>query len=161
MPPEQSGLLQLIATAVTPVVMISTAATLILGINTKHQSMADRLRALTAEHRQAATPQARRILIAQQLRWFERRIHYAAAAHRMLYLAIVLFLFTILLLILAPAKLSWTPAAYTFFVLGVLLMLAAAGFEFMELRWTNLTLRLEMQDVLASTNPAKERAKRD
>ncbi len=152
MPSEPStGLLQLITAAVTPVVMISTAATLILGINSKHQSMSDRLRILAAEFRQAETSDARRGVIRQQMRWFERRVHYSALAHRTLYLAIVVFLLTILTVVLAPAGAVWTPAAYVLFVGGTVLILTAVVFEFIELWWTNRTLQLEMSDVIAPT----------
>ncbi len=147
-----TGLLQLITAAVTPVVMISAAATLILGINSKHQSMADRLRVLASEFRQAHTSDVRRASISQQMRIFERRIHYSATAHRILYLAIVVFLLTILTVVLAPAGAVWTPAAYVLFVGGTVLILAAVVFEFIELWWTNRTLQLEMSDVIA---PAK------
>jgi hypothetical protein len=49
-----------ISAAVTPVVMISANAILISAISAKHQSMSDRLRALTAEWRNPATPVTRR-----------------------------------------------------------------------------------------------------
>ncbi len=151
----------MIAAAVTPVVMISTAATLILGINSKHQSMADRLRSLAGEFRLPSTTVDRRRVIAQQLRWFDKRVHYSALAHRILYISIVLFLLTILLIILAPVRFAWTTMAYVWFVSGVILMLVASAFEFMELWWTNLTLKLELSDVLASIGAEKAPAKHD
>ena len=45
-----SGLLGLITSAVKPVVLISAAASLILGINQKQANVADRLRTLATEH---------------------------------------------------------------------------------------------------------------
>ena len=51
MNPNEMGLLQLINAAVTPVVMISACATLIIGINTKHSGAADRVREIARRYR--------------------------------------------------------------------------------------------------------------
>jgi hypothetical protein len=78
-----------ISAAVTPVVMISANAILISAISSKHQSMSDRLRALTAEWRNAATPVTpvtRREAIAGQLRLFDEQLRWVTlVAHRSLY----------------------------------------------------------------------------
>lgn len=147
MPPDTSaGLPQLIAAAVTPVVLISASATLILGINNKHQSMSERIRSLTAEYRQADTTGERRKVIQLQIVCFRRRVMYSAAAHRLLYLSIILFL-VMILIILAPAHLSYPPAAYVLLVCGITTMLIAVAFEFSELWSANQTLELEYDDI--------------
>lgn len=147
-PQPSSDLLQLITAAVTPVVMISTSALLIVGINAKHQSMSDRVRTLTTEFRAPSTKSERRAAISRQAHLFERRIAYTATGHRLLYLAIVLFLVTILLIIVSPLNVAWTPAAYALFFSGVLLMLTAVAFELLELSFSNRTLQAEIHDVL-------------
>ena len=143
-----AGLLQLITAAVTPVAMISSAAIIIGAVSGKHQSMSDRLRALASEYRDLSTTDDRRANICLQMGLFNRRIRYSANAHRLLYLAIASFTFTVLLIIASPSGLTWTPAAAILFASGVALMLVAVVFEFIELWWTNQTLRLEMSDVL-------------
>lgn len=147
-----AGLLEQISAAVTPVAMISSAAIIIGGINTKHQSMSDRLRTLATEFRHADTSDERKSDICRQMEIFNKRIKYSANAHRLLYLAISAFTFTVLLIILSPSGVKWTPAAYILFVVGVALMLVAVVFEFVELMWTNRTLRIEMEDVLCLTS---------
>src|SRR5271165_5729462 len=97
-----AGLLQLITAAITPVAMISAAAIIIGGIGSKHQSLSDRVRSLTAEFRETATSEERRASIRQQMLWFERRINHVANASRLLYFAIAAFVFTVLLIILTP-----------------------------------------------------------
>jgi len=156
--PEE--LLQLITAAVTPVVMVSVAAVLILGINSKHQSIADRIRNLSGEFRNPDTSAARRDSIAQQMVLLRQRVNYATTGQSLLYLAIALFLATVILIILSRAVISWTPAAFGLFLVGVLLMLLAVILEFQELRLASRTLALEMRDSV-SRAAAMEPAKRD
>ena len=144
--PEE--LLQLITAAVTPVVMVSVAAVLILGINSKHQSIAERIRALSGEFRDAGTAAVRKAGISQQMILLRRRVTYASAAQSLLYLAIALFLATVILIILSRTGISWTPVAFGIFLAGVFLMLAAVILEFQELRLSSRTLALEMQESL-------------
>lgn len=153
-------LLQLITAAVTPVVMVSVGAVLILGINSKHQSIADRIRSLAGEFRNPGTTAARRDDIRRQMVLFERRVSYASTAQSLLYLSIALFLATVILIILSRTGISWSPAAFGLFLAGVFLMLASVILAFRELRLASRTLALEMRDCV-STGPATELAKRD
>ena len=129
--------------------MVSASAVLILGINSKHQSMSERIRALSAEFRTAGVSEKRKTVIARQIVCFRRRVRYAAAAHRLLYVAIVLFLL-MMLLILAPENLSYPAAAYTLLVFGIATMLLAVACEFLELWSANQTLELEYDDIPVS-----------
>jgi hypothetical protein len=52
---ENDYFLSLISAAVTPVVMISACAVLIMGIASKHAGLSDRVRTLASEYR--ATPE--------------------------------------------------------------------------------------------------------
>ncbi len=47
--------LQVVASAVTPVVLVSATAILIGGVNSRHISISDRIRSLTAEYRNPGT----------------------------------------------------------------------------------------------------------
>jgi hypothetical protein len=151
--PEE--LLQLITAAVTPVVMVSVGAVLILGINSKHQSIADRIRNLTGEFRHPDTTASRKDAISRQMVLFRQRVSYASTAQSLLYLAIALFLATVILIILSRTGLSWTPAAFGLFLAGVLLMLTAVILEFRELRLASRTLAMEMEESV-STAAARE-----
>ncbi len=160
--PEE--LLQLITAAVTPVVMVSVSATLILGINSKHQSVAERIRSLTGEFRLPATGEERRKSISRQMILFQRRLFYVSTAQLLLYLAIAIFLASVIVIILSNTRSSWTPAAFGLFLAGVFLMIVAVILEFQELRLASRTLGLEMQESMSlnagATDSAREPATR-
>jgi uncharacterized protein DUF2721 len=138
--------LEVITAALTPVVMISTCAVLILGIGNKHTAMSDRLRELTIEFRQPATIAARKSNLRRQMQLFQRRIRHASAAHRWLYSAVTCFV-TITPLMIVGRTAVLGPFILALFVSGVLLMLGAVVSELLELRLANRTLEMEMEDV--------------
>jgi hypothetical protein len=138
--------LEVITAALTPVVMISTCAVLILGIGNKHTAMSDRLRDLTTEFRQPATIAARKSNLRRQMQLFQRRIRHASAAHRWLYSAVTCFV-TITPLMIVGRTVVPGPFILALFVSGVLLMLGAVVSELLELRLANRTLEMEMEDV--------------
>jgi Protein of unknown function (DUF2721) len=142
-----AGLLQVIAAAVTPVVMISAAAVLILGVNQKHASLGDRVRALSAEFRAAGTTAERRESIRAQIRLFERRLGYVATAHLWLYASVVCFVGTVLVITLTARSPAWDRVALGIFVLGIALMLGAPIMEVVELRLAHRALDQELSDV--------------
>ncbi|MGH9611498.1 MAG: DUF2721 domain-containing protein [Bryobacteraceae bacterium] len=142
---------QTVAAAVTPVVMVSAAAVLILGLNSKHQSMSDCVRTLAVEFRQAQ--EARQQVIARQAVLFRRRMDYVANGQRCLYSAILCFLVMVLLSIFAPGRISWASFAFVLFVAGSCLILAAVILELIELALANHTLRIELADVTAGNIP--------
>jgi hypothetical protein len=148
-----AGLLQVVTSAVTPVVLISAAAGLILGINQKNTSLADRLRALAVEFRAPATTAARRATIHAQVRLFARRFAYVSFALQGLYAAVVCFVAMVFVITLTPRTASWDLAALGLFVLGVALMLGAVGGEVLETRMAGRTVALEIEDVLAPAVP--------
>ena len=170
-PDSTIGLLEVITAAVTPVVMISATAALILGIHSKHTALADRLRALTGEFRAAATA-ARRDNIRAQVKLLTRRVAYAAWAHRALYAAVVSYVGMVLVITLEPRGRIWDTIALVLFVAGVLLTLGAVIVEFLELQMGRYTVKLEIQDVLEHergtadderryTTPATERPSKE
>lgn len=142
------GYLQIISAAVTPVVMISAAAALIIGINQKHVAVAEALRALTNEYRDAGTTEDRKADIQAQVPLFMQRLRYTATAHRWLYASEVCFVATVLVIILGLHSVTADRIAVSLFVLGVVPMLGAVAAEVLELRIGDQTIRREVTDVL-------------
>src|SRR5579871_4380496 len=105
MNPGASALLQLINAAVTPVVLISACAALILGVNNKHTSIADRLRMFAADLRTPDCPQSRKDQIAAQAAIFFRRYRLTWAALGSLYASVVAYILMILVIVLAQKQL--------------------------------------------------------
>src|SRR5438067_6827617 len=124
MPPATSAALAVIAAAVTPVVMISAAAALILGLNQKLNSLSERLRLLMAELRAPETSPARRENIQEQIPLFRCRFRYVDRAVTWLYASVTCFIVAVLLItLISHARAHWDAAAIVFFELGVALML--------------------------------------
>jgi Flp pilus assembly protein TadB len=145
-----------ITSAVAPIVMVSAAGLLFMGIQAKNIHLSDRIRALTTEYRAfpaTATERERRHQIVDQLRLFERRVRLSQRALELLYLAIVCFVTTSLLL---PAA-TWlggrlhTVAIAGIFVVGVALLLSALIVEFLEMRIGLQTIGIEIEDALRAT----------
>src|SRR5438309_11638956 len=96
-----SGFLSLISAAVTPVVMVSACATLIIGIGAKHAGLADQARSIASQYRAAPGDSARRLTLRRQLRIFLWRAMLAWLAHCLLYLSAAIFASTVLAALLA------------------------------------------------------------
>jgi hypothetical protein len=138
-----------IAAAVTPVVMISANAILIGAISSKHQAMSDRLRALTAEWRNAGTSPARRDAIRAQVRVFVLRIAWISRAHFLLYVATACFIAMVIAIAVTPFIQTWATLSVPLLLSGVFLMLVAIVLELLDLRKASATIRAESVDLLA------------
>jgi len=141
--------LQALTSAVAPVVMVSAAGLLFNGVQTKNLHLSDRVRALMAEYRHPATPPQRVAQAAAELRLFRTRLRLSQHSLEMIYVAIVCFVLTSLLL----ASLLWAgppvvPGVVTvMFVIGVALLVIALVLELAEM-WISLrTIELEMADL--------------
>ena len=144
-----SGLLQLISAAVTPVVMISACATLILGINAKHSGTADRVRQLTMQFRANGNTAERQENLIDQIRIFYRRFLITRAALWILYAAVTTFIADVLYILLSQKHILMSDnAALGLFMLGVVLMLLAVLMEFLEIKLSKQSLFLEVEDIL-------------
>ncbi len=143
-----AALLQLISSAVTPVVMISACASLALGANNKHASISDRVRASIVEYRLPTTSEDRRVQLLRQLRIFRRRFTFTWLAVVATYLAIASFTLTTLLILITQRGLSSGTGTIGLFVLGVVLMLVVALLEIGESSLSTRTLDIEMCDIL-------------
>ena len=136
-----------LTSAVAPVVMVSAAGLLATGVQGKNLHLADRIRALMTEYRHPDTTAPRRAQITAQLPLFYRRIRLSQWSLDMIYLAILCFIVTSLLL----ASQLWfgSPAVpVTIFAVGVAVLVVALVLEFIEM-WIALdTIRIEMRDVV-------------
>ena len=136
--------------AVAPIVLVSAAGLLFNGIQAKNLHLSDRIRALTAELRHPdLTPDRQRQLL-DQLPFFAKRLRLSQHALELLYIAILCFVVTSLLL----ASVVWVgPPAFPLliallFLAGVLLLIMALVLEFVEM-WIGLkTIEIELRDTL-------------
>jgi hypothetical protein len=87
-----------LTTAVAPIVLVSAAGLLFNGMQTKNLHLSDRIRALTAELRQPALTPDRRRQITDQLPYLVQHIRLNQHALELLYIAILCFVGTSLLL---------------------------------------------------------------
>ncbi len=127
--------------------MISASAILISGINSKHQSLSDRVRGLAAEYRKTDTCMARKENILAQISFFRRRLRYVAIAHISLYCAAACFVAMVMVISFTIRVSTLVAATLPFFMAGVVLLLIAVGFEIRELRMSSETMRLELSDI--------------
>jgi hypothetical protein len=143
-----SALLQLISAAVTPVVMISACAALILGINNKHTGISDRLRGILAERRLPSTSVPRSAQLETESAVFYHRFLLTWYALFALYSAVIAFTATTLLLLLTERRmLSFTNGTLSLFTAGIAFMLAASVIELFEINLSHRSLRIEMSDL--------------
>jgi TRAP-type C4-dicarboxylate transport system permease small subunit len=140
--------LKVVATAVTPVVMVSATAILASGVNTRYISISDRVRALAREYREVNTPSNRRSTIRFEMVIFRRRLHLVSWAARVLYTAVGCFIAVALLISVSLSK--PIPAGITLaaFLIGLILTAVAIILQLLELQQSNRTIDLESADVL-------------
>jgi hypothetical protein len=143
-----SGLLQLISAAVTPVVLISACAALILGINSKHTAIADRLRQFAGELRAGTANEQRAEQLRSQVDIFFHRYHLTWIALALLYSSVIAFIVMIGLIVTAQMHLlQFEGGILAAFVAGILLTLGAAVCEILEIRLAIRSLQVELNDV--------------
>jgi len=136
-----------IAAAVTPVVMISANAILIGAISSKHQSMSDRLRALTAEYRNPDTPAERRAAIAPQVRLFDERLRWVTWSHIVLYAATAFFILMVIDIAISASVEDWKDISVAMLIAGVTLMFTGIVLELFDLAKARRTVRIELKDI--------------
>lgn len=149
MPNGTNTALQVLASAVTPVVLVSATAILISGVNSRHISIADRMRTLSREYRDVQTNEDRRTLIEQQMWMFNKRIHLVSWAIRNLYAAAWCFVAEVLIISATLWRDSLVAATVPLFLLGIVLMMVAIVMQLLELHEANRTLFLEVGGVIA------------
>jgi hypothetical protein len=139
--------LQVVASAVTPVVLVSATAILISGINSRYIAIADRVRLLTAESRSSSTSPARLQSIGRQLPTFQLRIKLVSWAMRALYLATACFVAMALIISATLWRKMLAIATLPLFIMGILLLMFSIVCEIVELREANRSLFQEISDL--------------
>jgi hypothetical protein len=147
--------LQVITSAIAPVVMVSATGLLFVGVQAKHLHLADRLRALMTEYCTLgpdAAHRERREQIVAQLVLFTKRIRLSLGALELLYVAVFCFVMTSLFLVSESFTAPLVTPAVTpvMFVLGVSCLLVAQVFEFLELQTGLKTVLIETSDAVRS-----------
>ena len=139
--------LQVLAAAVTPVVLVSATAILISSVNSRYIAIADRMRALTREFRYDNCTDERRKTIAREMVGFQRRVSLVAWAVRALYAAVACFIVMAVIISGTLWRQMLVAATLPLFFLGSSLILLAILFELLELRISNQTIRIEVHDI--------------
>jgi hypothetical protein len=150
---QTNSALQVIGSAVTPVVMVSANAILISGVNSRYIAIADRVRSLTREHREASTSAERRAIIRRQLKGFQRRVRLVSWSMRALYMATACFVTMALLISATLWRRILADTTLPLFIAGILLVIFALICELIELQVSNSTLAIEIQDLEAGNEP--------
>jgi Protein of unknown function (DUF2721) len=148
LPSEFADPLKVVATAVSPVVMVSATAILISGVNSRYISISDRVRNLAGEYRRSELTDLRRQVIRAQMVIFHRRLHLVSWAMRVLYGAAGCFVTIALLISLSIFRDFLQNATLPMFLLGLMLVLLAIVLQLIELQASNHTIDIESNDVL-------------
>lgn len=149
----KSEALPLIASAVTPAVMVSACGLIALGLINLSQALSGRLRELSREHRAGTTTDARRAVLRRQVAILGQRHQTVTWALFLDYGAILAFTLTSLLFLGQGLVAFPTTVAAISFILGVVLLCGAAGFAIAAVHLDGGALRLERLDVLEGPPP--------
>ena len=148
MVPTGEQQLQILAAAVTPVVLISAAAILISGVNARYIAIADRMRTLAREYREPGVDARRRKMIEQQMSTFWVRVRLVSWAERTLYFSVGCFTSVALMISAALGRDLLAAASLPVFTIGILLIAVAILLQLLELQFSNRTLRIETRDIM-------------
>ena len=144
--------LQVLAAAVTPVVLVSATAILISGVNSRYISIADRMRTLSHEFRDENCNPFRKSVISLEMSAFQRRVELVAWAVRTLYVAVVCFISDAMIISATSWRQTLVVATLPLFVTGIGLILVAVICELLELQISNRTIMLEVRDVVGHSH---------
>jgi hypothetical protein len=147
--PSGNDPLQVLAAAVTPVVLVSATAILVSGVNSRYISIADKMRGLAQEFRGGACAPGRRAAIVAQVRIFETRIVLVAWAVRVLYAAVGCFITVAMVISATLWQKTLEAVTLPLFASGILMILGAIICQLLELHLSNRTIALEIRDVIA------------
>jgi hypothetical protein len=142
--------LQILAAAVSPVVLVSATAILISGSNSRYISIADRMRALAHEFREATSTPERKTTISREIVSFQRRIQLVAWAVRALYAAVGCFITVVIIISASSRHQTLSAATLPLFALGTTLIMTAIVCQLLELQISHRTICLEISDVLVT-----------
>lgn len=139
--------LQIVTTAVAPVVMVSATAILISGVNARYISISDRVRNLAHEYRGDGTTAGRKQNIQAQLVAFQHRMRLVSWAARLLYAAVLCYILLIMLICLGSLRMAVTKVALPVFIAGVALVGIAIVLQLLEIQASHTTLNLEASEI--------------
>jgi len=140
--------LQIVTAAVAPVVMVSSTAILISGVNARYISISDRVRNLAREYRGAGVTAERKLNIQAQLVAFQYRMRLVSWAARLLYAAVLCYISIIMLICLGTLRITLTAVTLPTFVVGVSLVGIAIVLQFLEIQASHTTLNLEASEII-------------
>jgi hypothetical protein len=144
-----AGLLHIISAAVTPVVMISACASLLLTINSKHMNISDRIRTFATELRGKGCTPARRRQLLREIEVFQRRFAMTYVAHVALNIAVIIFILSVIVIIFTQRRLAVSPwTTLMLFLAGTALMFVAMCCELVEISLSTRSLRIELEDIV-------------
>ncbi len=143
------SLTSIIGSVVAPVGLITTTAILLSGYTSKYSSISDQMRRMTDEYRQTATSPIRRENLKEQLRMYHRRITAMWAASTLLSLALLAFVFTVLVVLFAVRAAHLGPVGVGTLLLGLIFVAAGIGLELYEIGLARLTVAGELSDIFA------------
>jgi hypothetical protein len=140
----------LIASAVTPAVMVSACALFALGLDNQAGRISQRARDLMREHRQLPAESPRREELAQQVLLLDRRHHLLSRCLLLDYGALLAFVATSLLsLAQVRLHLPFFLPIEAFFV-GVALLCASAVYALLAIKLARAALRIEIEEARRS-----------
>ena len=142
--------LQVLAAAVTPVVMVSATAILISGVNSRYISISDRMRSLSHEYRDTTLSAERRDIIRRQMAIFRRRIALVSWAVRALYAATGCLVSITLLISTTLWRQILVWITLPLFLVAIFLIVIAIICQLLELQASNRTIFLETSDTIGS-----------
>jgi hypothetical protein len=157
---QVSDPLQVLAAAVTPVVMVSATAILISGVNARYIAISDRMRALAHEYRDREVSDERRALVRKQMMIFTRRIELVSWAVRMLYTATGCFVSVALLISATLWREMLAEVTLPLFLAGIGLIILAIMCQLLELQASNRTIRIEVSEITGSHKDAAQSFRR-
>jgi TRAP-type C4-dicarboxylate transport system permease small subunit len=140
--------LQIVTTAVAPVVMVSATAILISGVNARYISISDRVRNLAREYRSDGVTSGRKLNIQAQLIAFQYRMRLVSWAARLLYAAVLCYISLIMLICLGTLRITLTAVTLPIFAVGVALVGVAVVLQFLEIQASHTTLNLEASEII-------------
>lgn len=141
--------MQVLAAAVTPVVLVSATAVLIGGVNSRYISISDKMRLLAQEFRAPDVQSSRRTCIVEQMNIFRSRIRLVAWAERVLYAAVGCFIVVAMIIGATAWRQTLASTTIPLFALGTSLIFVAIMCQLLELHLSNRTISLEVRDITA------------
>jgi hypothetical protein len=128
--------------------MVSATAILAGGVNSRYIAISDRVRSLSHEFRDPQTSEPRRADIHRQMSIFLRRIFLVSWSIRMCYVAMACFVLMALVITATAFRQMLIYITVPLFVVGIGFIITAIIFQLLELKASNNTILMEIQDVL-------------